>query len=211
MSDCWSTVGVAGDRSCPELTGHVHCRNCPVYARAAARLLEHEPPPGYLDDWTAYAAAPAAAAEAGLQNVLIFRVGGEWLAVPSAIVSEVAERRPTHTLPHRRHAAMLGLVNVRGELLVCLSLAGALGIATSPPDSARSRLLVLRRGETRVVCPVDEVEGLHRVGTAATHEAPTTVARASGTHAASVVSWQQRSIGLLDPEALFSTFARSLS
>ena len=32
---CWRRIGVAGDRTCPELAQHVHCRNCPVYAGAA--------------------------------------------------------------------------------------------------------------------------------------------------------------------------------
>jgi len=35
---CWRRIGVSGDRSCPELAQHVHCRNCPVYAGAAQRL-----------------------------------------------------------------------------------------------------------------------------------------------------------------------------
>ena len=28
-------IGVSGDRSCPELNSHIHCRNCPVFAGAA--------------------------------------------------------------------------------------------------------------------------------------------------------------------------------
>ena len=35
--DCWNRIGVNGDRSCPELTSFVHCRNCPVFARPRGR------------------------------------------------------------------------------------------------------------------------------------------------------------------------------
>src|SRR2546422_1979826 len=37
-------------------------------------------------------------------------------------IAEVAERRVIHSLPHRRTGIVLGVVNVRGELLVCVSL-----------------------------------------------------------------------------------------
>src|SRR4030095_4038577 len=36
---CWSQVGIWGNRSCPELQQHVHCRNCPAYAEAAVLMV----------------------------------------------------------------------------------------------------------------------------------------------------------------------------
>jgi len=35
VNACWTTIGVRGDASCPELKQHVHCRNCPVYSAGA--------------------------------------------------------------------------------------------------------------------------------------------------------------------------------
>ena len=35
VQDCWNKIGIAGDRSCPELTKHIVCQNCPVFASAA--------------------------------------------------------------------------------------------------------------------------------------------------------------------------------
>ena len=32
IDDCWNRIGVHGDKSCPLLDEHVHCRNCAVYA-----------------------------------------------------------------------------------------------------------------------------------------------------------------------------------
>ena len=37
IDDCWNRIGVHGDKSCPLLSEHIHCRNCAVYS-AAARL-----------------------------------------------------------------------------------------------------------------------------------------------------------------------------
>ena len=38
-ADCWDKIGVSGDRSCADLEAYIHCRNCPVYAKAALQLL----------------------------------------------------------------------------------------------------------------------------------------------------------------------------
>jgi chemotaxis-related protein WspD len=213
--DCWNTIGVRGDRSCPELKTHVHCRNCSVHAAAAARLLEHEPPEGYIEDWSQYAAKRHSSPDADRRTVLIFRLGQEWLALASPAVNEVTERRVIHSLPHRRRGTLLGLVNIRGELLVCVSLTDALGLsaATTEPASDRlvhDRMLVLRHKGTRVVCAVDEVHGIHHFQTKALKEVPTTVGRAAAAHATSVLPWRERSVGILDEAALFQTLRRSL-
>ena len=58
---CWNRIGVRGDRSCPELAKHTHCRNCPVFAAAGRRFLDAPSPAGYLDEWTDRLAAPGRA------------------------------------------------------------------------------------------------------------------------------------------------------
>ncbi|NOP35791.1 hypothetical protein, partial [Klebsiella pneumoniae] len=40
IDDCWNRIGVHGNKQCPLLERHVHCRNCEVYAAAATRLLD---------------------------------------------------------------------------------------------------------------------------------------------------------------------------
>ena len=44
VNACWTTIGVRGDGSCPELKQYVHCRNCPVYSAGAMQVLESEAP-----------------------------------------------------------------------------------------------------------------------------------------------------------------------
>jgi chemotaxis-related protein WspD len=213
--DCWNTIGVRGDRSCTELKTHVHCRNCSVHAGAASRLLEHAPPEGYIEDWTQYAATRHRGSDADRQTVLIFRLGQEWLALASPIVTEVTERRAIHSLPHRRRGTLLGLVNIRGELLVCVSLTHALGLDSSQagPVSDRlvhDRMLVLRHKDTRIVCAVDEVHGIHSFATKTLKDLPATVGKAATAHATSVLPWREHSVGILDESALFQTLQRSL-
>ena len=132
-NDCWNKIGVKGDRSCPELSKYVHCRNCPVFTAAGQRLFERKPPAGHLAEWTKRLAEPEAAIERGTISVLVFRVGDEWLAADIGLLVEIAELRPIHTIPHRSNSVLAGLVNIRGELPLCVSLGGLLGIEMQYP------------------------------------------------------------------------------
>jgi chemotaxis-related protein WspD len=213
--DCWNSIGVRGDKTCAELVQHVHCRNCRVYARAAASLLDRGSPGGYIAEWTRHVAHKETAVESDRRTVLIFRVGAEWLALPSPVVVEVSEQRPIRSLPHRRKATMLGLVSIRGELLVCMSLARALDLDAAGEQQRNgqlihARMLVLRRNNARIVCAVDEVHGLHAYPGHALRDVPATVGKGAATHARAVLLWQERTVGVLDDESLFQTFQRSL-
>src|SRR5437588_4360 len=39
IDDCWNRIGIGGDRTCPELAVHIHCRSCPVFSAAARRVV----------------------------------------------------------------------------------------------------------------------------------------------------------------------------
>ena len=213
MTACWSRIGVHGDRSCGELRQHVHCRNCSVYTAAARELLERDATAADIVASTRYLAATQAAAEENNLSVLVFRIGAEWLALPTTVVKEVAELRAVHPLPHRRGGAVLGVANVRGQLLVCVALGPVLGLDTAPVvrPSTTTRLLVIRRDDVRVVCPADEVDGVHRVDTRQLREAPATVAHADRRHTTHVWSRPGGTVGVLDDAALFRTLKRSLA
>jgi chemotaxis-related protein WspD len=215
MTACWNEIGVRGNRSCGELTALVHCRNCAVYASAAHALLDCDAAPADVASATEHLASPTAAEEQDARSLVIFRVGDEWLALPTTVVKEVAELRPVHSLPHRRGGAVLGVANLRGELLVCLALARLLRLERTgngrAPHTALARLLVLRRGDVRAVCHADEVYGVHRAPAHALRDIPATVAHASSRHTSAMLTWQKRSVGVLDDEVLFQTIRRSLA
>ena len=215
MRDCWNTIGVRGDASCSELARYVNCYNCPVHAAAALELLDSPPPDGYQQEWTALFAQPARDLEPDGQSVVVFRVGTEWFALPASVVVEVSDVRPTHSLPHRRGGIAIGITNVRGELLVCASLAAILGIgAAAEPAHARpsaGRLLVLRRDDVRAACPVDEIHGVERVRRRDLREVPTTLAKAASRFSTQLMTVQARSVGLLDDAQVFHALKKALA
>lgn len=221
LDDCWNRIGVHGDGSCERLAAHVHCRNCPVYAAAAVRILDRERPPASEAEALSLATRMAAAKSLREQDLgrpaFLFRVGAEWLALPTTSLDEVADLRRVHSLPHRRNGVVLGLANIRGELLVCVSLAEQLGIdaaadmrALNRQWLAHSRLLVLRLGGQRLACPVDEVHGNERFLDADHRPVPSTVARASASYTRAMLQFEGQPVGLIDEELLFNGLHRSL-
>ena len=222
LDDCWNHIGVQGDRSCPELRRHIHCRNCPVFSAAARVLLDRPAPVDFLSAATehfARMARTAAAQGAGVQSIIVFRVRAEWFAIRTAACLEVAELRVIHSLPFRRDAAVLGLTNVRGELMVCISLAAILGVTaqseTAPKrtrhGAVAQRLLVARGEAGSIVFPVDEVQGVERFGAEDLKEIPATVAQAQASHTQALLRFGDRTVGLLDEQLLFYSVERSLA
>lgn len=217
IDDCWNRIGVYGDASCPELQKHVHCRNCPVYATAATLLLNRNLPDDYRSGWTHYFAQPMKTEDSSeTQSAIIFRVGAEWMALPTALFQEAADPGAIHSLPHRRAGVLLGLSNVRGELLLCASLGKLLGIEeVATPKTGKSggsyrRLLVVRREDFRLTFPVDEIYGVHRHHPRDLQQVPATVNKAAATYTKAILPWQGKSVGCLDDELIFHALNRSL-
>jgi chemotaxis-related protein WspD len=181
---------------------------------AIARLLDRPSTDSYVAEATQHFAQPKRTDERRTESVTIFRLGAEWLALPTSAVLEVTEMRPVHSLPHRR-GALLGLTNVRGELLPCLSLAQLLGVpaVTEPAGAAArgGRLLVARHTDLRVVFPVDTVHGIHRFHPSEAKPAPATVAKALSAHTRAVLGWNEHAVGWLDETRVFHAVERNLA
>jgi chemotaxis-related protein WspD len=212
---CWQRIGVYGDGSCKELQQHIHCRNCRVFSNEAHRLLDRPLPEDYRSEWTAHFAQEETPALPAKVSVVLFRIQAEWLALPTGAFQEVAERRTVHSLPHRRQGMVMGLVNVRGELLICVALARLLGLERAAPRNAArtayDRLLVANWEGSRLVFPVDEVHGIHRFQAQELRSLPATVTRSQTSFSQGIFVWQQKAVGYLNPSPLFASINRSLA
>lgn len=212
IDDCWNRIGVQGDMSCPELKQHIHCRNCPVYAAAAARLLDSEIPDGYVDERSSHYAGMRHDQMLATGAFMLFRIGAEWLCLPASAVSEITSMRTIHKLPHRA-PMVLGVVNVRGELLICMSLARLLGVeqASVADAIAYPRLVVMAGDQGRLVFPVDEMHGIERFAPGALEEVPASIGKAAATYTSAMLPWGERSVGCLDTGLVLHGFHRGLA
>jgi chemotaxis-related protein WspD len=202
---CWQEIGVWGDKSCPQLAAVTHCHNCPVFAAAGRRFLDAPAPPEYLAEWTERLALPEDDAAADQLGALVFRLGDEWLALPVGVLVEVTRPQRPHRIPHRG-GLLAGLVNIRGELHLCVRLDLLLGIPE--PDAAgqarsNPRLVVIRDAADGWVFAADEVDQVHRLAARDLTPPAPTLARATAKVTRGVFHSAGRSVGLLDEGRLF--------
>jgi chemotaxis-related protein WspD len=212
VDDCWNRIGVNGDRTCPELEKHVHCRNCPTFARAARAFFDRRAPEGYLAEWSDLLGRPAEQGSIHDAALLVFRLGGEWLALALSVVSEVTMLRPVHRVPHRTNRVFSGLVSLRGQLQLCVSLHGLLDVDSPDPGlepSAHPRLVVIRKDSETWAFPVEEVAGVHRVAVDRLQKVPSTLANPAGSFSRAVFAWGEgRSVDVLDEPRIFAALRR---
>lgn len=208
---CWNKIGVFGDKSCEQLSQHSHCRSCPVFAKAGLGLFDREPPKGYLDKWTDLLAEEKKARTAGLTSVVLFRLGGELMAVRTSCFHSVRDGRPIHTVPHRTGGNLLGLVNVQGEVVPCVSMSKVVGVESDAEENGHTRLLVLKDAGGLWVLPVDTVLGVIRFDPRELSAPPVTVAKSPATFTRGMFVFENEDAALLDEELLFAALTRSLN
>jgi chemotaxis-related protein WspD len=212
IDDCWNRIGVNGDQTCPELEKHVHCRNCPTFARAARSFFDRRAPEGYLAEWSQLLGRPAGHSSIEESALLVFRLGEEWLALELSVVSEVTTLHPVHRVPHRTNRVFSGLVSLRGQLQLCVSLHGLLDIDSLDSNAAPStnpRLVVIRKDSETWAFPVEEVAGVHRVARDQLQKVPSTLANPLGSFGRAVFAWGEgRSVDVLDEPRVFAALRR---
>ncbi|MEA5512201.1 chemotaxis protein CheW [Crocosphaera sp. UHCC 0190] len=233
INQCWNKIGVYGDSSCPELKTVIHCRNCAIYGAAGRNLLQRQSPEGYVEEWTdllaqdwqEVASKKALNKQEALTNeslgLIIFRVAQEWLALPVWVVKEITHVFPVHTLPHRSNHVFAGIVNIRGEILMCILLRNLLGLSAIDfrPENKSSqisnyqnheiipviyqRMVVLEIQGNRWVFPVDEILGVYRFSGDQLKDAPVVISKTPDTYTKKILSWQGKQINYLDYELVF--------
>jgi len=211
IDDCWNRIGIHGDKSCPLLVEHIHCRNCSVYSAAATRLLDRYA----LQQEDRGQVSVALESEVRTRSLLMFRLGEEWLGLATRSLVEVAPLQTIHSLPHQRSRALLGVANVRGALVACLSLIELLGLdgTNNAASGARvmPRMLIIAAHGGPVVVPVDEVDGIHAIDERTLDAASRSGAHANAKYTRGVLQFKGRSLRWLDEEQLLSAVTRSLT
>jgi chemotaxis-related protein WspD len=210
MDRCWRIVGVTGDQSCEHLGEVVHCRNCPVFVAAGRGLLQRGLPEGYAGDVASISESSAGAGRSE-RSYLVFRLWDEWFAFAAAHVREVATSQTIRRVAHRSGGRVLGLTNVRGQLLTCVSLRSLLGLEGDDRRTSRaSRLVVAERSGETWGFPVDEVDGVRRFSERDFEPIPTTVPDDLARFHRGLVDTGTTRAAVIDPGAVFEALGWSL-
>jgi len=169
-------------------------------------FFQREPSAADRERWRSEIAAPPPSANGASRLVLfVFRVGGERFGIEPAHVEHTAPLPGIHSMPHRG-VSVAGVVNVRGTVTLCFSLADVLGCAACPVAN-RPMLLVLIHEGWRVACRVDDAEGVSSFSPSALQTTPTTLEAAGRSHVRGIFeSGSGSGVGWLDVESLFNAF-----
>lgn len=223
IDDCWNRIGVWSreESRCPELERYVHCRNCPTFARAGRHVLESRVADDYMREWADIYAQNKQTRAIDNRSVVIFRIGDEWFALPTKKIREISELREIHTIPHTLSkgstCVLRGLVNVDGELKLCVSLGNLLALDKGTLTNNRvinishQRMIVASYEGGDFVFPVSEVTGTYRFHEDEMRAAPATIGQAKGTYTEGMVEYNGKQIACLDDELLFYSLERGLA
>jgi chemotaxis-related protein WspD len=181
------------------------------------RLLDREIQQDYLADRTAHVAAERKSVEIGTTSVVIFRIWKEWFALPTTVFQEIGEYLGAHSIPHHNGGSLNGLTNIRGELVLSISL-GHFFQMEKPSDATdgqanatRGRVLICGRDGHRFAFPVTEVHGVHKYLPANLRQVPATLARAgAGSFVLGVLPWGDKTVACLDDQLLFYALEKGL-
>ena len=217
INDCWNTIGVWSHASprCEKLNKLIHCHNCPVYSGAGRILLDREHDIAYQKEWNTNLAKPRENKLYDTQSALIFRLGDEWFAIRTHVIREVTYCNNHHTLPHRKNMVLRGIVNVHGELLLCVSLGYLFKIQKSEKEYTHDkpihqRYIVISDNTEHYAFPASEVRSMLRFNPDMLHKSPSTAGEITGSFIKGIIYHEEMHIGLIDTELLFHALRRNI-
>lgn len=186
---------------------------------SAAKLLNRKAPSDYISEWTEILMKEKESKDekaAKETSVLIFRLYDEWLALPVYVFREVVEYRTIHRIPHRTNPILLGTVNMRGQLRLCISLHHLLQIEPSGDWVIAEELmkhdlmLLIEKDNERWVFPSDDIFGILLCDYNNLQNVPVTVAKSTANYLRGIFEHQNKQIGILDEELVFFSLRRSI-
>ena len=200
---------------CPRLKEVIHCRNCDLFTQAGRNLLERALPVEYKDEWGQVLLEKKNADPIGTFPVVTFRLEGEWLALAARCFSEIIDRVSIHSLPHRKMKVLQGVVNVHGEIQICVSLEHLIGLEKYDKEKEEEkklhdRMMVVNKDGNVWVFPVKEIHGIHHVHPDLFQNVPVTVSKSKSTFTKEIFKWKDKHVALLDDELLFYSLKRSI-
>ena len=173
--------------------------------------MNPQKPEEYIAQWETRLAREKAQRRDGKTPVVLFRLGENWLALATLLVREVTEPRIVRRIPHRTNEYLLGLVNVRGILRLCIHLGHLLKLETeechAPNVIQRQtypRMLVIQKAEEAWAFSADEIHSLYRISNADMIRLRDEEKCSKG-----IIEWQGKTVNVLDENLLFPALART--
>lgn len=217
INDCWNTIGIWGSvlPRCEKLEQHIHCRNCQVYSEAGRKVLERNLTKNYEQDWASVYSQDKQEHITGKESLTIFRIGDEILAIPTEYIMSINDVGNIHTIPHQTSDILRGLINLHGELKICVSLGRLLKLnkAVKVIDSKHrvyNRIVEISKDGREYIFIASEVLGIHNITEKDLKDVPATISQAKGTFTKALIEWNKTDVSYLDIELIFYNLDKNL-
>ncbi len=210
---CWKEIGVWGLSTCEKLDKYIHCRHCPEYSKAGRQLLNRPIEKKSISEWTKQFSKEKTETQDITLSVVIFRIENEWLAIRTEYFQEIQEWRQSHSIPFRTNRVFKGIVNINGELLLCISASELIGVGNKGVnivDLAKKRLIILKNENLRYVIEADEFIGVISISQEELQKTPSTISKSPKSLSVRLFNFKNLQIGLLDQDKLFNTIEEEL-
>lgn len=181
---------------------------------SASVLLNRPPLEEYTDEWTdALMRKADTQSKVGTLSVVVFRLGTEWLALPTIFFNQVIHHRTIHTIPHRKDNVLTGVVSLEGELQICIALHKLLEIeadSITKKNQNYTRMIAIEKNEDLWVFPVDEIDGIYLWDLSLLENIPVNVSKSTASYLKGIMNVGNRNMGLLDEELLFYSLKKGV-
>lgn len=185
--------------------------------KAATKLLEIPADPAYLNEWSSILEKPSEEFEEVQEEpIVVFRLKGEWLGLSAYVFREIIPFKKIHTIPHKSNQTLLGLVNLRGQLKLCVSMHHMLSINNSgaydlSKDTQTNfpRMVCIYKNKQQWVFPADEVYGIYRLNLEEKHNVPITVSKSTANYLEGMFQIEEKIVGLINKDVLLENLIRS--
>lgn len=217
LDDCWNNIGIWGSTlpRCEKLEEYIHCRNCSIYSEAGRKVLERNLTDNYESSWAVVYAKHKQEHITEKVSVTVFRIGDEMMAIPTEYIKSINDIGNIHTVPHQSSKILRGLINLHGELKICISLGDLLGLdkATKEVDSKHqvyNRMVEISKDGNEYTFVATEVLGIKHITDKDYQSVPATISQAKGTFTQSFIKWEESDVAYLDAELLFYNLDKNL-
>jgi chemotaxis-related protein WspD len=177
-------------------------------------LLERQIDPAYVAEWTQLLAKDReTSVSLTFQSLVVFRLGHEWLALPARSFSGITGMHTIRKVPHRSKDILEGLVNMQGQLSLCIDLAKFMDVARLPAPSAQSKqkMISIGEGQEKWVFVVDEILGLFPCDLGDFSHPPVNIEKSSTNYLKGLINIGDKCVSVLDEELLLYGLERRIA
>jgi len=180
-------------------------------------LLSREPNQDYLNEWAVMVQKEKKIRKPRHDfSLLLFRIHHEWFGLSTAVFNHVSENKGIHSIPFKKSPFILGLVNIGGQIRICVTLDKLLNISGQEKGHEElssvvyDRMIVIEREDYVWVFPVDEVYGIFQFDAEQMENVPVNISKSSANYLKGIFSWKGKRIGFLDEELLCYSLKTSI-